>query len=505
MASIPDHLFQVIANYTYDWESWISPEGRPLWINPAVERMTGHAVADCLTMADYPLPLVHPEDRAALAAHLANAQQGASANDVAFRILHRDGQLRWGAMSWQTLYDHAGKALGVRTSVRDITRRKEAEAEQQRARAAAERANLAKSKFLAAASHDLRQPLQAAGLFLGALKRRDAAGASDELLVSLEQCLASMQELLDSLLDISRLDAQVIAVKKEDVAVSDLFDRLRREFAGAAAEKGLQLTFIESSLFLHSDPLLLHRVLQNFLANALRYTLRGRVVVGARRRGDLVRLEVWDSGIGIPATQHQLIFQEFVQLANQERDRSKGLGLGLAIVERIAQLLGCPIALRSWPGKGSVFSIAVPLALEAATSAAPPLPRQEAALTGLHIAVLDDVYDLARALQLFLEGEGARVTVAGDLSDLQVALHSAGRPDVVIADYRLRDSMDGAEAILRLRQTWRAPLPGLLLTGDTEPSRLALAQASGLTLLHKPVAPRLLIAALARLTSREAG
>ncbi len=496
MPRTPDRLFETVANYTYDWESWMSPDGRPLWINPAVERITGVGVNECLVMPGYPLPLIAPEDRAAMAAQLATAAAGGSANDVEFRIQRRDGAPCWGAMSWQPLYDAEGRPLGFRTSVRDITRRKEAEEAQEAARRAAEQANLAKSKFLAAASHDLRQPIQAAGLFVAALRRRATEAGTQELVEQIGLCLASTQELLDALLDISRLDAQVLKVERGSVALGDLFERLDAEFGRRAAEKGLELRLVGTSLFVASDPVLLYRILQNFTANAVRYTPSGRVLIGARRRGDIVRIEVADSGIGIAPEQVPLIFQEFTQLGNPERDRSKGLGLGLAIVDRLARLLGVAVGVRSQPGQGATFWVEVPLAEGAPLPVAAveaPGPR----LAGRRIALLDDEGVVLAALRAFLVGEGAAVVAAETPEGLLAALAEEPPPEVLVVDYRLRGGVTGAAAVRRLQAALGRPVPALLLTGDTEPRRLAEAQASGLGLLHKPVDPRALLKALA--------
>ncbi len=497
MTKTPDQLFETVANYTYDWESWMSPEGRALWINPAVERITGVGVAECLAMPGYPLPLIAAEDRAAMAAQFATAAAGGSANDIEFRILRRDGLPCWGAISWQPLYDEAGRPLGFRTSVRDITRRKEAEEAQEAARLAAEQASLAKSKFLAAASHDLRQPIQAAGLFVAALRRRAPDGEVRNLVEQIGLCLASTQELLDALLDISRLDAQVLKVEPGALALGDLFERLDAEFTSRAAEKGLELRCVGSSHFVASDPVLLYRILQNFTANAVRYTPSGRVLIGARRRGQLVRIEVADSGIGIAPDQVPLIFQEFTQLGNPERDRSKGLGLGLAIVDRLSRLLGVTVGVRSQPGQGATFWVEVPLA-EALPPPKPEQPREGPRLAGRRIALLDDEAVVLAALKAFLEGEGATVLAAETPEALLVALAGAAPPpEVLVVDYRLRGGVTGAVAAGQIQAALGRRLPALLLTGDTEPRRLVEAQASGFGLLHKPVDPAALLRALA--------
>ena len=484
-----ERLFEAIANYTYDWESWMGLDGRPRWINPAVERMTGHAVDECLAMPDYPLPLVHETDRADMAGHLRAAAAGGSGNDVAFRIRHKNGQVTWAAMSWQTLLDGAGRPLGYRTSVRDITERKRAEDALRQAHAEAERANLAKSRFLAAASHDLRQPLQATNMFVAALKAMASDAESGEIIAAIQDSLRATNDLLDALLDVSRLDAGVVQTKPREFAIGDLLERMETEFVPAAAAKGLALCVVASSVAVRSDPALLDRILRNLLSNAVRYTVSGRVLAGCRRRGSDLRIEVWDTGIGIPEDKLEAVFEEFTQLGNPERDRTRGLGLGLAIVERMARLLGHRIEVRSRPGQGSMFAVEVPLGGPCAAAEPPPRP-DAAALTGaLVVAIDDDPVQLA-ALGVLFRRWGCEVVAAASAGEVLARLSEAGRPpDAIVADYRLRGSATGAEAIAALRAKLGWDVPGMILTGDTEPARLIEARASGFELLHKPVDP----------------
>lgn len=481
-----ERLFEAIANYTYDWESWMGSDGRPRWINPAVERISGYTVAECLAMPDYPLPLVHEEDRPAIARHLAAAAAGASGNDVAFRILHRSGAVVWAAVSWQTLRDETGRSLGYRTSVRDISQRKQAEEALRRAHAETERASRAKSRFLAAASHDLRQPLQAVNLLVAALKPTMTDAESAEIISAIEDSLRATNDLLDALLDVSRLDAGALKARPRPIYVSDLLDRMTAEFAGAARDKGIQLRVVASSAAIRSDPPLLDRILRNLVANAIRYTERGRVLVGCRRRGDQVRIEVWDTGIGIPGDKLDAVFEEFYQLGNPERDRTRGLGLGLAVVDRVAKLLGHPIEVRSEVAKGSVFAVTVPSA-DAADAAGPGPPAPPERLAGAFVLAIDDDAVQLDAMARLFRRWGCDVLTATSAADALARLAGRSAPDVVIADYRLRDEANGAEAIEAVRDLFGRAVPGLILTGDTEPSRLAGAKASGFPLLHKPI------------------
>jgi two-component system, sensor histidine kinase len=500
-----DRLFEAIANYTYDWESWLGHDGQPLWINPAVERMTGYRVAECLAMQDYPLPLVHEEDRPLIADVIERGERGQSGNDVAFRIRRKDGKVLWAAVSWQTLLDRSGQSLGFRTSVRDITERKLSEDALREAHAEAERANRAKSRFLAAASHDLRQPLQAAHLFAAALRIGLQESGDLELLDSIEDSLKAANELLDALLDVSRLDAGVLAPKLRKFAVADLLDQIETEFSEAAREKRLRLRVMLSSATIHTDPTLLGRILRNLVSNAIRYTERGRVLVGCRRASDRLAIEVWDTGIGIAPDKIERIFEEFYQIGNPERDRTRGLGLGLAIVAGVAKLLDHPIEVRSEPGRGSIFRVLVPLTephdqMIAASSPRPPAPAFRP--SGALLLAIDDDPDQREATKALFGRLGYQVLVAESApAALAKLTESSLTPDAIVADYRLRDGRTGADAISYIRRQLGHNVPGLILTGDTEPARLAEASASGFELLHKPIEAHLLQGAIERLLS----
>lgn len=480
-------LFEIVANYTYDWESWFLPDGQVRWVNPAVDRMTGFSVDACLTMPDYPLEIVHPEDRDAVRALLKSALEGTSGNDVEFRIQRRDGQVGWAAVSWQPMIGPDGERLGVRTSIRDISWRKSAEDALRLAKVDAEKADRAKSRFLAAASHDLRQPLQAVSMYVSALARREADEASQEILADIRTCLDAGNELLEDLVDISRLDAGVVVPEFSDVAIADLFEMLEKSFQREAQDRRLDLRFVPRSIFVRADHAILARILQNLLANALRYTERGRVLVGCKVRGDAAIVEVWDSGIGIAPEYQDKIFEEFYQLDNPARDRRRGAGLGLAIVRRKAALMGAPIALRSEPGKGSVFSITLPIAQG---NQAFKVIREDGQLdlTGCTIAVIDDEPHQLNALETLLRACGGQVIAANTIDGLvnRVAA-SQVPPELAIADYRLQAGARGSDAIAAVRFKVNRTIPGILVTGDTDPERIAEAEASGCRLIHKPV------------------
>lgn len=357
----------------------------------------------------------------------------------------------------------------------------------------AETATLAKSRFLAAASHDLRQPAHALGMFVARLTQLPHDAQTRQLIASLEASLRALQDLLDGLLDVSRLDANAVQVQLRPFALDELFDFLRVGLASAAAEKDLRLRVRTSSAWLMSDPTLLQRILLNLVGNALRYTHEGGVLVACRIAADgrHARIEVWDSGIGIAPEHHAAIFKEFYQVGNPARNRSKGLGLGLNIVERTAHLLNHRLHMCSKPGRGTRFSIEVPLAPPATVMAAPSAPDAKPfdGLAGLRVLVIEDDALAREALAGLLESWGAVVRVAEGLSTALWHLKLGLVPDVIVSDYRLRDGENGIETIRQLRAMAGRPIPACLMSGDTDPSLMQAAKLVSLTLLHKPVRP----------------
>ena len=366
-----------------------------------------------------------------------------------------------------------------------------------------ELANRAKSRFLAAASHDLRQPMHALGLFVGQLSDMIQYPEARKIVDQVHASVEAMEQLLNALLDISKLDAGVLTPQIEDFPLATLLQRMENNFAAEARAKGLRLRVRPCHLAVRSDPLLLERIIMNLVSNAVRYTERGGVMVGCRRRGKRVRIDVWDSGIGIAEDKQGEIFQEFIQLGNPERDRSRGLGLGLAIVERLARLLNHRIDLVSTPGRGSRFSIELPLGETQQTS---PERRASAPLSnsmrGLFVVVVDDETLVRAGMQGVLHGWGCHVVNAGSGDEVLALLAEHERtPDVLISDYRLRENETGIEVINRLRTHYASAIPAALISGDTAPERLREAKDSGYVLLHKPVSPAKLRAMLIYLTS----
>lgn len=354
----------------------------------------------------------------------------------------------------------------------------------------AERANIAKSKFFAAASHDLRQPLHALVLFVGALKERIHSPDLRTLVDQIEASVDAMEMLFNSLLDISRLDAGVIEVHPEHFPVACLMERLKKQFVPQALAKGLMLRVHPCEWTIYSDPLLLERVLLNLVTNAIRYTDRGGILVGCRRRGKNLLIQVWDSGQGIPEQQRETVFQEFVQLSNPERDRSKGLGLGLAIVSRLAKLLDSPLTLQSRIGRGSVFAIQVPLGSALLAEEATHQSVQTDTL-GIDLAVLIDDEDIIlRAMEELFDSWEIDLVASKTPAEAMKVLDETGlKPDVVISDYRLPGDMNGLKVVEAFRARYGTDLPAIILTGDTAPESIQILNQAGLAVLHKPLRP----------------
>jgi signal transduction histidine kinase/CheY-like chemotaxis protein len=355
-----------------------------------------------------------------------------------------------------------------------------------------ELANLAKSRFIAVASHDLRQPLHALGLFVGQLKGHVRSSEGHRLVERIDGAVVNMNELFAALLDISKLDAGVLVPNLTEFPIAHLLKRMDATFAAAARAKGLRLRVVSTRLFVRSDVVLLERILQNLVSNAVRFAANGGVVVGCRRRGGGLRLDVLDSGPGIPKERQRDVFGEFTQLDGPHQDRQRGLGLGLAIVDRLSRLLDHKIELTSTPGKGSRFSILVPLAPGRAEMA-PPLSLPQASLellVGKVALIIDDDAMNLESLGGLLASWGCRVATAATGEEALARIAAAEFvPDVIISDYHLANGASGDEVIARLRDCVGRSVPAFLMSGDTSPDALREARASGFQLLHKPVPP----------------
>ncbi len=371
----------------------------------------------------------------------------------------------------------------------------------------AESAALAKSRFLAAASHDLRQPMHALNLYLGALAGHDLPVAAQPVLASVRHCAQTMDGMFRTLLDISKLDAHTLRAEPAVFPIAILLDKIQIEFSGPAEEKGLRLRVAPCRAWVDTDPELLNQMLRNLVSNAIRYTKAGKVLVGCRRRAGRLRLEVCDTGIGIAPEEQQPVFEEFYQVGNPERDRSQGLGLGLAIVQRLARLLRTPLSLQSAAGKGTVFAIDLPLAKAPKMSLSASLPGLSPPSQSLQshsqralIAIIDDEELILDATRMLLEQAGYQVLAASSGAAIIQLLAGCERmPDLIICDHRLRDNETGVEVIQRLRDEFNSDIPALLITGDTAPERIQAILETGIPMLHKPLEDWALKQAVTRL------
>jgi two-component system CheB/CheR fusion protein len=415
---------------------------------------------------------------------------------------------------------HDSRVQGVVITFADITERKQSIAAFEAAKHEAERANVAKSRFLAAASHDLRQPLQVLTLLKDqlahALNEGDPARRAGDLFARFDQTLRGLSGMLDVLLNINQIEVGAVNPHRKVFCVTGMLDRLRDEFMPLAEARGLSLTVLPSAARVESDPLLLEQIIRNLLGNAVKYTRQGRIVIACRHRGGNLRIEVRDSGIGIEEDQLQAIFEEFHQVDNPARNRNQGLGLGLAIVQRLGDLLGHTIDVRSVPGKGSVFAVTVPCR----TDDAPPSPEAEpqtgpdaentalpsdTAPSARHrsaIVVVEDDPDLLDLLAQLLRSRGHSVSCAPDAAvAMELIAKGAIRPDILLTDYNLPGGKTGIELLVGLRAMLRKDLPAIVLTGDISTDAVAQIANEACIHLSKPVEPEALMRAIGQLCS----
>ncbi|HGY3557196.1 TPA: NahK/ErcS family hybrid sensor histidine kinase/response regulator, partial [Pseudomonas putida] len=368
------------------------------------------------------------------------------------------------------------------------------------AKSQAEAVSKSKTRFLAAVSHDLMQPLNAARLFSAALSQQ-AEGMNEEaqqLVQHMDSSLRSAEELISDLLDISRLENGKITPDAKPFALNELFDTLGAEFKLLAAEKGLEFRLRGSRLRVDSDMKLLRRVLQNFLTNALRYG-KSPILLGARRQGERLWLEVWDRGPGIADDKLQVIFQEFKRLDSHQTRAEKGLGLGLAIADGLCRVLGHPLEVRSWPGKGTVFRVSVPIARQAAAAPSAPVEQQGGQpLAGLHVLCVDNEDSILIGMNSLLSRWGCQVWTARNQAECEALLAKGMRPHLALVDYHLDDGETGTGLMGWLRARLGEPVPGVVISADGSKETIALVHASGLDYLAKPVKPAALRALLNR-------
>jgi two-component system, chemotaxis family, CheB/CheR fusion protein len=406
---------------------------------------------------------------------------------------------------------------GVVITFADITERRHTADALEAAEREARLANIAKSRFLAAASHDLRQPLQALSLMRGALERRireDRKEEALELVARLDETAAAVSGMLNTLLDINQLEAGTVHAEMVSFPIADLLDRLKDEFTYHAQAQNLALRVVRCGLSIYSDPRLLEQIIRNLLSNALKYTTRGKVLLGCRRRKDVLSIEIWDTGVGIPNEELQTIFDEYHQLDNAAHERSRGLGLGLSIVQRLADLLGHRVRVRSQPGKGTVFAVDIMLPLSSAAvhvkDRQPEIDKTiaEAAQRTGAVLIIEDDPEVCKLLDLLLKDHGCHTATALDgIAALELVAGGKIRPDLIITDYNLPKGLDGLQVVEKLRAQLHRRIPVIVLTGDISTSTLRDIARHECVQLNKPVRLKELTQAVQRLlpASRSAG
>jgi PAS domain S-box-containing protein len=441
--------------------------------------------------------LLHPDDAQRVnQAFIALMDDDITFGGGEFRLLHQDGHYVSVECRGVIERNQDGKAIRISGANTDLTERKLAEARLLSAKAEAELANQAKSRFLAAASHDLRQPLGALTLYVDVLKGRSTA-QDIPLISKIETCCTSLSELLTDLLDVSKLDAGTVVAKVSDFAIDDLLESLVQVHSAEANVKGLRLRLRPSpGVIVRTDPTLLSRIVGNLLSNAIRFTHTGGVLVACRHHAKAVSLEVWDTGIGIAPDKTKQVFEEFYKL--DEARSASGSGLGLSIVSKAAALLGLPIRLRSKIGQGSMFAIEVPIGhagtSHASISRAPHGRR-------LRIGLVEDNPQLMEAMVLSLEIAGYEVVAATTGKDLITALNQR-KPDIVISDYRLLAGETGFHVVHAVRAVFDNALPAIIITGDTDPTLMREMAGHSIAIHYKPLHLNKLRMAISEATER---
>jgi len=387
------------------------------------------------------------------------------------------------------------EALALRFEKQDLVRSLENTVNDlELARLEAEQSSRSKTRFLASASHDLRQPVHALQLFVAALSRRINENSDEQdLLGKINRSMDNMSDLLDSLLDVSKLDAGVVQPRIEPIDLQALLIQIANEFDGEAEERGLYVRVGGVRATIESDAILLGRILRNLVSNAVRYTEKGGVLLGARPRGNFAHIEIWDTGLGIAEENRDEVFQEFFQLRRAADDRQGGLGLGLAIVKRTADLVGHELKLDSTVGRGTRFTIIVPRALRESTSPSSPeilMRNLEGFGENFKVLLIEDDPLSAEAMIVLLESWGCVCALASSLAGIQPAIANlGGTTSLVISDFRLPDEVTGDVAVAHAFEALGHKVPTLIITGDTGPERLRALEGTGFPVLHKPVQP----------------
>ena len=483
----------------------IDTRGRIVRFNPYLEDLSGWRL-DEVQGKDWFETFLPASSRDQIYERFDSALHGERTRAGINTIVTRDG--RELEIEWYDapLTNAEGELIGLLCTGQDITERKHAEEglqhsyeqleqrvkertiDLERAKKKAEQADASKSRFLAAASHDLRQPLQSIGMYLSVLSREQGlTKGQQEICEKINSSLDIINKLLDALLDISRLESGAIIPEKKDFPLRDVMDWIITDNKPQAEEKGLRLEYALCDSMVHTDPLLIERIIENFVSNAIRYTEQGGVFIECRPGLERTVISITDTGIGIPADDLQLIFEEYYQLDNPVRDRHKGLGLGLSIAKHIAELLDHRLDVRSEPGKGSTFSIEIPLGKPAQKK---PMSRAEIsnvdnAIQTVVLLVENDEA-VADATIMLLKTANTQVHWATCADDALTHISDGVRPDVLVCDYRLPGEK-GTEVIQRVRQATASNIPALILTGDTSLKKSEITKLGNCTMLHKPV------------------
>jgi two-component system, sensor histidine kinase len=498
-------LLGLIAQSTNDgiWD-WDLDSGR-VYYSPRWLELVGYRPGELSGDISAFLDRLHDDDRDRVRTSIEDYLSGQSAEyRMEFRLRHQDGSWRWimsRGIALRDAGDRAFRVAGTHTDITDRIRaaeRLESEvadrtAELRIARDRAESSAAAKTKFLATASHDIRQPLQAMAVLLGSLAPEVQTVAGRKTIEAIERSLGASMELLDALLEFIRLDAGAMRAKLTDVDLGQVVDSVGVSHLAEVARRGLFLRIVPSRTVVRTDPQLLARILRNLISNALKYTEKGSILVGCRRRADKVWLEIWDTGCGIAPDQLRQIFWEFYQGAN---GRQGGLGLGLAIVERLAGLMKHRVHVRSWQGRGSVFAIEMersnelPVSNERTQNAS-----LDVFLTGCRVALIEDDKAVATALVQLLEAWGASVTSSTSSKSILEAF-GGDAPDFVIADCKLEGDEDGFAVLDRLDRHFGKRLSSIMLTGEYDVDELGQRNRANRRVLHKPVWPAVLQAVI---------
>ncbi len=480
---------------TLDWNLQTGLIG----LSPNAAEILGLGPRQSLSSAEW-IGCIHPDDRPSVTARLTEARLDDLSHSITFRFVRPDGSGEvWLEQVAITHVDSAAKPVRITGLTTDITERRRFEEEISRAWQSAELADRAKTSFLSAASHDLRQPLQTLRFLQGALGQHTGDGEGRDLVGGMGRSLDTMSSILTSLLDVNRLEAGNLRPCKSDFAINEIFDSLAADFSDSTTDKGLRWRVVRSGLLVRSDKRMLETMMRNLLSNALRYTDRGRILLGCRRVGDKVRIEVWDSGIGITQDQLPHIFLEYYQVSPEERG---GFGLGLAIVRRLGEMLDHAIGVRSTPGMGTVISIEVP---RGDTNGAAPeraqTPRYKNGDFRGIILVVEDEASVRASISRLLKARGIEAIVVATAADALMGVRRQEiRPDLLLCDYNLRGSTNGVATVKDLRAALGRNIPAIVMTGDVRSEIVDRIAAQGISVLLKPFLADEFLRCVARLS-----